>query len=198
VSKTVVYTITSFVISYSVTLILADLIAFQGVALCLKVLDFLHTGAQQTAAGEAARTISIKRSVALSAKTNCNLQAVLPSQEKRELHLADGPQLDTSTNQRQFLGELLRDCGFFAHLVFRHVRAIDNPSNCLIDRESARKRSKVETVSQMLPRSGPRVLQRRPRVEASGAQAEAPSSLHTLWVEVGCRQAQVLVFEEES
>ena len=34
-------------------------------------------------------------------------------------------------------------------------------------------------------------------MEASGSQAEAPLALQTLWVEVGCRQVQILVFEKE-
>jgi hypothetical protein len=196
VSKTVGSTIPRFVISDQVTLIGENLFADQGAALCLKVLDFLHAGAQQTAAGEAAGTVSIKRSVALTPKTKCNLQAVLRRQENRELHLADGSQLGTSANQRQFLGELLRDCGFFAHLVFRQVRAVDNPSN-LVGRDSAYKKSNVVKVSQTLPRSGLSVLPRRLPVETSGSQAEAPSSLQTLWVEVGCRHVQILVLEKE-
>jgi hypothetical protein len=109
----------------------------------------------------------------------------------------DEPQLGTSTNQRQFLGELLRDCGFFAHLVFRQVRAVDNPSACLLNRDSACEKSNVVKVSQALPRSAPSVLPRRLPGEASGSQAEAPSSLQTLWVEVGCRHVQILVFEKE-
>src|SRR5258708_37531942 len=86
-------TIIRFVINDLVTLIVANLFAVQGAALCLKVLDFLHTGAPQIAAGEAAGTISIQRLVAApDPKTKCNLQAVLLCQEKSELHLADGPQ----------------------------------------------------------------------------------------------------------
>jgi hypothetical protein len=197
VSKTVTSTLTSFVISDPVSLIRENLFAVQGVVLCFKVLDFLHIGAQQTAAGEAAGTISIKRPVALSETAKCNLQVVLPFQEKRELHLADEPQLGTSSNQRQFLGELLRDCGFFADLVFRHVRAVDNPSTCLLNQDSACKRSNVAKVPPTLPRSAPSVLRRRLPVEASGSQAEPLSSLQTLWVEVGCRQVQILVFEKE-
>jgi hypothetical protein len=196
VSKTVTSTITSFVISDPVSLIRENLFAVQCVVLCFKVLDFLHIGAQQTAAGEAAGTISIKRPVVLSETTKCNFQAVLPCPEKRELHLADEPQLGTSSNQRQFLGELLRDCGFFAHLVLRQVRAVDNPSTCLLNRDSACKRSDVVKVSPTLPRSAPSVLWRQLPVEASGSQAEAPA-LQTLWVEVGCRQVQILVSEKE-
>jgi hypothetical protein len=161
------------------------------------VLDLLHTGAQQTAAAEAAATVSIKRLVTLSPKTKCNLQEVERRQESGELHLAEGPQPGTSANQRQFLGELLGDCGFFAHLVFRQVRAADNPSNRFVDRDSACKKSNVVKVSQTLLRSGPSVLPRQLPVEASGSQGDAPSSLQTLWAEVGCRHVQMLVLEKE-
>jgi hypothetical protein len=179
VSKTVASTITRFVISELVTLIAEDLFAVEGAALCWKVLDFLQTGAEQTAVGEAAGTISIQRS------------SVLSCQQKRELHLANGPQPGTSANQRQFLSELLRNCGFFAHLVFRQVRPVAG-------RDSARKKSNVVKALQTLPRSGPGVSPKRLPVEAPGSQAETPSSLlQTLWVEVGCRHVQILVSEKE-
>ena len=190
--------ITRFVISDPVTLIGENLLAVQGAVLCLKVLDILHAGAQQIAAGKTAGTISVLRSVALSPKTKCDLQADLACQGKRELYLEDEPQLGTSANQRQFLGELLRNCSFFAHLVLRQVRAVDSPSNRLVHRDSACKKSNVVQVSQTLPRSSPSVLQRRLPMEATGAQAEAPSSLlQTLWVEVGCRHVRILVSEKE-
>jgi hypothetical protein len=189
-------TIIRFVINDPVTLIVANLFAVQGAALCLKVLDFLHTGAPQIAAGEAAGTISIQRLAAPDPKTKCNLQSVLLCQEKSELHLADGSQLGTSANQRQFLGELLRDCGFFAHLVLRQVRAVDNPSNRVVDRDSGCKKSNVVKVSQTLPRSASSTLPRRLRGEAPGPQGEAPLSLQTLWVEVGCRHVKILVSDK--
>jgi hypothetical protein len=55
---------------------------------------------------------------------------------------ADDSAISTSVNQRHFLGELLRDCGFFAHLVFRAVRDAnsDDPSS---SRASGYKKSKV-------------------------------------------------------
>lgn len=178
-SKTVASTITRFVISEVVTLIGENLFAAQGAALCWKVLDFLQTGAEQTAVGETAGTISIQRS------------SVLSCQQKRELHLANGPQPGTSANQRQFLSELLRNCGFFAHLVFRQVRPVAG-------RDSARKKSNVVKALQTLPQSGPGVSPKRLPVEAPASQAETPSSLlQTLWVEVGCRHVQILVSEKE-
>jgi hypothetical protein len=149
----------------------------QGAALCLKVLDFLHAEARQTAVGEAAGTISIQKPGAVSLKAKCSLR---PCQEKCEPNLAHGPQLVTSANQRQFLTELFRNCGFFAHLVFRQVRP---------------KEFNVIKPSQTLPQAG---LPRRLLVEGPGTPAETPSSLlQTLWVEVGCRQMQILVSEKE-
>jgi hypothetical protein len=198
VSKTFASMITRFVISDPVTLIGENLFAVQSAVLCLKVLDVLYTGAQQIAAGKAAGTISVLRSAALSPKTKCDLQADLPSQERRELYLEHEPQLGTSANQCQFLGELLRNCSFFAHLVLRHVRAVDSPSNRLVDQDSACKKSNIVQVSQTLPRSSLSVLRRRLPLEATDPQTEAPSSLlHTLWVEVGCRHVRILVSEKE-
>lgn len=188
-SKTVASTITRTVIGNLVTLIDDSLLLVQSTALCLRVLDFLHTGAQQIAASEVAGTISDQGPAALNLKTICNLQAVLSCQEKGELRLADGPQLSTQVNRRQFLGELFRDCGFFAHLVFRQVRASSR---------SARKKSNVVKLSQTPPRSSSNILPKRLPVEAPSLQPEATLTLlQTLWVELGCRHLQILVSEKE-
>jgi hypothetical protein len=193
VSKTVAPTITRVVISNLATLIEENLFLAQSTALCLRVLDFLHTGAQQIAASEVAGTISNQGPAALNLSALGNLQALLSCQEKSELRLADGPQLSTQTNRRQFLGELLRDCGFFAHLVFRQVRAGGRPSS-----RSARKKSNVVKLSQTPPRSSSNVLPKRLPVEAPGLQPEAPLTLlQTLWVELGCRHLQILACEKE-
>jgi hypothetical protein len=107
---------------------------------------------------------------------------------------ADNSAISTSVNQRHFLGELLRDCGFFAHLVFRVVRKVDNPFDRLSDRNPSCKKSKVLKASQSPPRSGRSVLPRRPPLEVLGLQAEEASSFpQALWVEVGCRHAQIVV-----
>jgi hypothetical protein len=106
----------------------------------------------------------------------------------------DDSAISTSANQRQFLGELLRDCGFFAHLVFRVVRKVDNPFDRLADRNPSCKKSKVLKASQTPPRSGRSVLPRRLPLEVLGLQAEEASSFpQALWVEVGCRHAQIIV-----
>jgi hypothetical protein len=157
------------------------------------VLDFLHTGAQQIAASEVVDTLSNQGPAAPNLNTIVNQQALLSCQETGELCLGDGPQLSTQANRRQFLGELLRDCRFFAHLVFRQVRAGGRPSS-----RSARKKSNVVKLSQTPPRSSSNVLPKRPPVEAPGLQPEAPlTSLQTLWVELGCRHVQTLVSEKE-
>ncbi|MGA9305491.1 MAG: hypothetical protein WBW31_08815 [Candidatus Sulfotelmatobacter sp.] len=107
---------------------------------------------------------------------------------------ADDGAISTSANQRQFLGELLRDCGFFAHLVFRAVRDVDSPFNRLSNRSPGCKKSNVLKASQTPPRSGRRVLTGRLPLEALGPQAEEASSFsQALWVEVGCRHAQIIV-----
>jgi hypothetical protein len=144
------------VINDLVTWVGEEFLTIHGTVLCLKVLDFLHAGAQQIAADESA--------------------------------------ISTSANQRQFLGELLRDCGFFAHLVFRTVREVNNPFNRPPDRDLSCKKSNSSKVSQTPPRSSRSVLSRPPLLEALGPQAEALSSFpQALWVEVGCRRVQTLV-----
>ncbi len=181
-SKTIASTITQLVISNPVPRIGSNLFALPWSALCSKV--------QPIAAAEAADTASIQEPAALRPKTRWNLQVVLPCNEKGELPLADGAQLSTPAIRRQFLGELLRDCGFFAHLVFRQVRAVRHPSSRLLDR-SPRTKLNVVKGSQTPPRSSS-------DVEASSLQPEAPSSfLQTLWVEVGCRHVQTHVSEKE-
>ncbi len=155
-SGTIGTAIARVVINDPVTLNGEGLFAVQGTVLCLKVLDFLHAGAQQIAAEDSA--------------------------------------ISTSANQRQFLDELLRDCGFFAHLVFRVVREVDNPFDRSSDRNPACKKSKVLNALQTPPRSGRSVLPRRIPLEALAPQAEEPSSFpQALWVEVGCRHAQTIV-----
>jgi len=107
---------------------------------------------------------------------------------------ADDGAISTSINQRHFLGELLRDCTFFAHLVFRAVREDDNPFDRLSDRNPGCKKSKVLKASQTLPRSSRSVLPRRLSLEALAHQAGELRSLpQALWVEVGCRRAQIIV-----
>lgn len=54
---------------------------------------------------------------------------------------ADNGAISTSVNQRHFLGELLRDTGFFAHLVFRPVREVDS-SDLFQGRDSCCNKSK--------------------------------------------------------
>jgi hypothetical protein len=146
-----------FVINDAVTSIGENLFAAQGTVLCLKVLDFLHAGAQKIAADDGA--------------------------------------VSTSVNQRQFLGELLRECGFFAHLVFRTVREVNNPFNRPPDRDlSIGKKSTVSKASQTPPRSGRNGAPKRLPVEAPGPRAGAHSSYpQALWVGVGCRHAQIVV-----
>jgi len=106
---------------------------------------------------------------------------------------ADNGATSTSINQRHFLDEVLRDCGFFAHLVFRAVRKVDSfdrPS----DQDSGSKKTKVLKASQKPLRSGSSVLPRQLLLETSGLQAEEAGSLpHALWVEAGCRRAQTVV-----
>ena len=104
---------------------------------------------------------------------------------------ADDSAISTSVNQCHFLGELLRDCSFFAHLVFRAVREVDSFDS---GRASGYKKSKVLKTSQTLPRSGRDVLPTRLSLETPGPQAKEPRSLpQALWVEVGCRHAQMIV-----
>jgi hypothetical protein len=183
--------IPQLVISDPVTWIGSNRFALPWAALCSKVLHLLQTEAQPIAAAEAADTASIQEPAGLRPKTRWNLQVVLPCNEKGGLPLADGARLSTPAIRRQFLGELLRDCGFFAHLVFRQVRTVRNPSSRLFDRDSPRTKLNVVKGSQTPPRSSS-------DGEASSLQPEAPSSfLQTLWVEVGCRQVQTHVSEKE-
>ena len=111
--------ITQLVISNPVTWTDSNLLALPWVALCSNVLPLLKTAAQPKAATEAADSASLQEATALRPKTRGNLQVVLPCNEQDELPLADGAQLSTPAIRRQFLGELLRDCSFFARLVHR-------------------------------------------------------------------------------
>jgi hypothetical protein len=168
----------------------------QGAGLCWSVLDFLHARVQQTADCATACTFSIQNPIALIPETECDLQMVLPCQERRKSHLAAEEELGILASRRRFLGDLLRDCGFFAHMVLRQVRS-DSASNRSVNPDSARKRSNVVELSHILPRLSPNVLPRRLQ-EAPGPPVEAPSTpLQALWVEVGCRQVQILVSEKE-
>jgi hypothetical protein len=154
--RTIRPAIIGFVISDAVTWIGDNFFTVHGTVLCLKVLDFLHAGAQQIAADDSA--------------------------------------IRTSSDQRQFLRELLRDCGFFAHLIFRTVREVDNPFDRLSNRNPGCKKSNVLKASQTPHRSGRSVLTKRLPLEALGSQAEeAPSFPQALWVDVGCRHAQIIV-----
>src|SRR5580658_8139193 len=106
---------------------------------------------------------------------------------------ADDSAISTSVNQRHFLGELLRDCGFFAQLVFRAVREVDSFDHSS-GRASGYKKSKALKASQTPPRSGRGVLRRRLTLETLDPQSEEPRSLpQALWIEVGCRHAQTVV-----
>jgi hypothetical protein len=107
--------------------------------------------------------------------------------------VADNGATSTSINQRHFPDEIHRDCGFFAHLVFRAVRKVDSfdrPS----DRDSGSKKTQASKAAQRPLRSGSRVLPRQLLLEASSLQADEAGSLpHSLWVEAGCRCAQTVV-----
>ena len=112
--------------------------------------------------------------------------------------LADGARVSNNANREQFHVALLEDCSFFAHLVLRHVRAGGNPSRCLLDRASPRMKLNIAKVSQTAPRSSSNILPRHLPMEEHALQPEAASPfLQTLWVKVGCRQAQTLVAEKE-
>jgi len=183
--------ITQLIISNPVTWTGSNLLALPWAALCSNVLPLLKTATQPRVAAEAADTASIQDPAALGAKTRGNLQVVRPCNEKDELLLADGAQLSTPAIRRQFLGELLRDCGFFAHLAFRQARAGLNPSSRLSDRDSPRTKLNLAKGWRTPPRSSF-------DGEASSLPPETPSSvLQTLWVEVGCRHAQTLISEKE-
>jgi len=153
--RTVGPVIIRLAINDPVTRIGEELFAVQGTVLCLRVLDFLHVGAQQKA--------------------------------------ADNSAISTSVNQRHFLDELLRDTGFFAHLVFRTAREVDR-FDCSSGQDSGCKKSKVLKASQTAPRSDRGSLPRRLPLQTLCPQAEkAQSFSQALWVEVGCRHAQIIV-----
>jgi hypothetical protein len=102
---------------------------------------------------------------------------------------ADEGAIRTSPNQRHFLDELLRDCSFFAHLVLRAVREVDSFGRSS-DRNSGYKKSKALQDSRTPARSARGVFPRRRDSETLCLQAEDPQAL---WVEVGCRHAQIIV-----
>lgn len=195
-SKAGLPTITLLVISNLVTLTYENWAAFQGSVLCWSVLDFPQTGAQQTEAGTVAGSIGDQRTLALCPKAECNLEAILPGWEKREVHRADGPQLGTSAIRHGFLGELLRNCDFFAHMVLRQVRS-DCASRRGVDLDSVRKKSNIAKLSQKRLGPSSNVLLSQ-LWETPGHYGEASSiSLQSLWVEVACRHGQILVSEKE-
>ncbi len=180
-------TITQFVISDPMTWIASDLYVFSWADLCSKVLSLSKTETQPITAAEAADTVSNQEAAVPRPKTRRNLQAFLPCNEKGKLQLADGAQLSAPAIRCQFLGELLRDCGFFAHLVFRQVRTVSTPSSRLVDRDSPRTKLNVVKGSPTPPRSSS-------SGEASSLRLGASSSfLPSLWVEVGCRHLQMHV-----
>ncbi|SRR6266567_3267739 len=80
---------------------------------------------------------------------------------------AEDSAISTSVNQRHFLGELLRDSSFFAHLVFRAVRKVDSFDRCS-GRASGYKKSRILETSQTLLRSGRGVLRRQLSLETLG------------------------------
>ena len=106
---------------------------------------------------------------------------------------ADDSAIGTLVNQRHFLDELLRDTGFFAHLVFRLVREVDS-SDLFPGRDSCCNKSKFLKASQTPPRSGRSVSPRQLCLETLGPQSEESQSVpDALWVEVGCRHAEIIV-----
>src|SRR5260370_3237702 len=106
---------------------------------------------------------------------------------------ADDSAIGTLVNQRHFLDELLRDTGFFAHLVFRLVREVDS-SDLFPGRDFCCKKSKSLKASQTPPRSGRSVSPRRLSLETFGSQSVGSGSApQGFWVEVGCRHAQIVV-----
>jgi len=115
-----------------------------------------------------------------------------PHVEAQQIAADDGA-ISTSVNQRHFLGDLLRDTGFFAHLVFRLVREVDS-SDLFQGRDSCCNKSKFLKASQTPPRSGRGVSPRQLSLETLGPQSEeSRSSPQALWVEVSCRHAQIIV-----
>jgi hypothetical protein len=117
-----------------------------------------------------------------------------PHAEAQQIAADDGA-ISASNNQRHFLGELLRNCSFFAHLVLRAVREENNPFDRLSDRNPGCKKSSVLSASPALPRSSRNVLPKRRPLEALAPQGEEVRSFpQALWVEVGCRHARTIVF----
>lgn len=187
-SGAVVSTITTVVISNSVTSIGEQHSGVQGAGLCLRVLDFPHAGARQTAACAVADAFSPSRTTAPGPRPEADLRVVPAFRERCVSLPASGQQPGISLNRSQFLRELLRDGGFFAHLVFRQVRA-DIPSHRFVNANSRCKRSKIKPLP-LLP---------RPRLNAlSSRLPETPSSLpQTLWAEIGRRHIEILVSAKE-
>ena len=132
------------------------------------------------APGEEANTLAESACPVCSSTWNSHASlSYLPKDAQR---VAEGARLRDDENREQFRVALLEDCSFFARLVLRYVRAGGNPSRCLLDRNSPRKKSKSRS----------RLVKER------ALQPEMPSSfLQTLWVEVGCRHAQTVVSEKE-
>lgn len=103
---------------------------------------------------------------------------------------AEEGRLRDDANRQQFRAALLENCGFFADLVLRQVRAESDPSRALSALDSSRKKLNVVRVSPTPPKANV--------PEEPGHLPEMPSSLlPTLWVEVGCRHVRTLVSEKE-
>jgi hypothetical protein len=184
-------TIIQFVISDPMTWIGSNLYELLWAALCSKVLSLPKTETQPLAAAGAADIVGCQEAAASRTKSRWNLHAVLSGNENGTLPLADGAQLGAPAIRRQFLGELLRDCSFFAHLVFRQVRTVRNSSSRLADRDSPRTKFNVVKNSPVSPRSSS-------SGEASSLQSGVSVSfLPSLWVEVGYRHVQTHVSGKE-
>ena len=89
---------------------------------------------------------------------------------------------------------LLENCSFLAHLVLRQVRAESDLCRGLLEPDSSRKKLSVVPVSPTPPKAN---VLLRPQPEEPTLPPEIPSSLPTLWVEIGCRQMRTVVCEKE-
>lgn len=106
----------------------------------------------------------------------------------------DRPTLSHAASRQAFLRTLLEDCGFFAHLVLRCVRASSR------SQESAAPRLNLGSTAVL---SSPAYLSchlpgKRPRRHAPRVETEAGSpTLQTLWVAVACRHVPILAALEK-
>jgi hypothetical protein len=106
---------------------------------------------------------------------------------------AEEGRLRDDANRQQFRVALLENCSFVADLVLRQVRAERDPSRGLSEQDSWRKKLRVVRVPLTPPTAN---VLLRPQPEEPALPPEMPSSLPTLWVEVGCRHLQTLVSEK--